>query len=72
MYHNMAYCCTGVCVLQIFLVIEIVWPILLFVILAGMRSEFPAEDRGTGELFVCVCGVVWCGVCVCVCVCVYV
>ena len=34
---------------QISLVIEIVWPILLFAILAGMRSEFPSEHQETGE-----------------------
>ena len=39
----------SVSVVQIFLVIEIVWPILLFAVLAGMRAQFPAEKHETGE-----------------------
>ena len=34
---------------QVFLLIEIAWPIFLFAILAGMRSKFPPEDQDTGE-----------------------
>jgi len=35
------------CLFQFFIVLEVVWPILIFVVLVGMRTGFPQDSRVT-------------------------
>lgn len=51
------FVCDRACIfvmVQVFLLIEIIWPVLLFVILAGLRFKFPPEDIPQCKC-VCVC-----------------